>query len=88
MRKTLFRRSLLLVLLLPLAEACTHELAVKNLDLYSAPTRLEGGDRRINVADRLRAASKRGAGAPHHAAGRDALGAKRSDQLAAVVELA
>jgi len=50
MRKTLFRRSVLLVLLLPLAGACTHELAVRNLDLYSAPTRLEGGDRRINLA--------------------------------------
>ena len=29
---------------------CTHELAVKNLDMYSTPTRLEGGDRRINLA--------------------------------------
>jgi hypothetical protein len=39
-----------LVLLLPLAGACTHALVVKNLDLYSASTHLEGGDRRINLA--------------------------------------
>lgn len=44
------RRSLLGLALLPLLGACTHELAVQNLDSYSAPTRLEGIDQPINVA--------------------------------------
>jgi hypothetical protein len=33
-----------------LLSGCSHELAVKNLDLYSAPTRLEGSEEPINVA--------------------------------------
>lgn len=40
----------LFLIMLSLMVACTHELAVKNLDTYSTPTRLEGGDRRIRVA--------------------------------------
>ena len=40
----------LLVLLTSLVLGCTHELAVRNLDLYAAPTRLQGIDQPINVA--------------------------------------
>lgn len=50
MRRPRIRCALLLVVTLALGVGCTHELAVKNLDTYSTPTRLEGSDRRINVA--------------------------------------
>jgi len=50
MKSRWFVRSLLVVLMTALLCACTHELAVQNLDTYSAPTRLEGGDRKISVA--------------------------------------
>ena len=44
------RCPLLLLALIPFLSACTHELAVRNLDVYSAPTHLEGIEQPINVA--------------------------------------
>lgn len=43
-------RGLWLLAFVPLLSACSHELAVRNLDTYATPTRLEGIDQPIDVA--------------------------------------